>query len=78
MEINIKFEEGDFDDMHDILFGLTGHKFTHNELEGMWNKLPQYLKDDFIHWGGDDSVVRDNIYVYYDKLLKDKKIHTLY
>ena len=46
MKVNIEFEEGDFDAMHDTLFGLTGHSFSHKELEGMWHKLPQHLKKD--------------------------------
>lgn len=72
MKIKIIFEEGDFDGMHDVLIDLTGHSFSHEELEAMWHKLPEDIRDSFIHWGGNDTVVRDNIYEYYQKLMKER------
>ena len=76
MKVDIHFEEGDFASMHDILFDLTGHSFSHKELEGMWHKLPQHLKDEFIHWGGNDSVVRDNKSEHYQKLMEEKGLES--
>lgn len=31
MKINVTFEKGDFDSLHDIVFGLTGKSKTHTE-----------------------------------------------
>lgn len=76
MKVKVTFEEGDFHGMHDILFDLTGHSFTHDELEKLWHGLPDHIKDDFIHWGGSDTVVLDNIYEHYEKLMKDKNLQS--
>ncbi len=64
MKVNVTFEEGDLDSLHDIVYGLTGKPQTHKELELVWKKLPEHIKEDAIRWGIDDSVVRDNIYVH--------------
>ena len=76
MKINVEFEDGDFNGMHDVLFELTGHSYTHNELEELWRKLPEDIQEDFTHWGGSDTVVRDNMYEYYEKLMKQKGLET--
>ncbi len=67
MKQTIEFEKGDFNSLHDIIFDLIGEELTHDELKTIWDVLPEHLKEDAIHWGLNDSVVRDNIYVYLDE-----------
>jgi hypothetical protein len=64
MKIKVEFEKGDLNSLHDTIIDLSGKSLSHEELVIIWNKLPKHLKDDSIRWGVDDSVVRDNIYVY--------------
>lgn len=64
MKITVEFEDGDFDSLHDIVFELSEKSLSHKELEALWNTFPQSLKDDGLHWGLTDSVVRDNMYVH--------------
>lgn len=72
MKVTVVFEEGDFNGMHDVLFDLTGHHYTHSELEQLWHKLPERIKLEFIRWGGSDTEVRGEIYEHYEKLIKEK------
>jgi hypothetical protein len=72
MEVKVTFEEGDFNGMHDVLVSLTGHSYSHEELEQLWRKLPEDIQDEFIRWGGSDTVVRDNMYEYYEEIMKQK------
>ena len=39
---------------------------SNEDIQSIYNEIPQYIKDDIIHWGVDDSVVRDNIYTYFN------------
>lgn len=68
MKVRVELEESDYGRLHDILLEITNDKFTQEELVIVWNGLPQSLKDEAIHWGMSDTVVRDNIYEH----LKDK------
>jgi hypothetical protein len=70
MKVTVEFEDGDFDPIHDIIFDLTGKKLTHEELSNVWKDLPENLKEDSIHWGINDSVVRDNIYTHLENNYK--------
>jgi len=47
----------------------TDKNLNHEELMIIWNDLPEDIQDEAIHWGIDDSVVRDNIYVYLKNLV---------
>jgi len=76
MKITIEFEEGDLNPLHDILYDLTGHEFTHNELLGFWKIIPQNIKNEAIHWGLDDTPTRDNIYVFFKNKLNENGIES--
>lgn len=64
MKVIVEFEDGDLDSLHDIVYSLTGESKINEHLKLVWNKLPDNLKKEAIHWGMDDSVVRDNIYTH--------------
>ena len=59
-----ELEKSDLDSLLDTVFSATGKKITHEEAKKVWEELPEDIKDEAIHWGIDDSVVRDNIYVH--------------
>ena len=67
MKVNVEFEDGDLDPLSDIILSITGEKFSNDKLMIIYKELPDYIKEDVIHWGMDDSVVRDNIYVFLKK-----------
>lgn len=64
MKVRIEFEEGDLDTLHDVVFGLFDKDLSDEELLKIWNKLPEDIHGAAIHWGMDDSVVRDDIHEY--------------
>lgn len=74
MKINIEFESGDFNSMHDVFLDLTGHSFTDSELETLFNVLPQHIKGIAYSWGMSDSVFRDEVYVHFENEIKKKRL----
>ena len=63
------FSQGEWDHLHDVILDATYStsklSLTEKELEGLFDELPQNIKDDSYRWGLNDSVVRDNIYEWY-------------
>ena len=63
------FSQGEWDHLHDVILDVTYStsklSLTQKELEGLFDELPQNIKDDSYRWGLNDSVVRDNIYEWY-------------
>ena len=66
-----KFTQDEWDHLHDVILDATWEttktKMSQSELETLFEELPEHMKDDAYHWGLNDSVVRDNIYVWYIK-----------
>jgi hypothetical protein len=67
MKVTIELEKEDYNVLHDIVYGLTSETLTNDELKLIWDNLPEYLKLEAVHWGVDDTVVRDNIYEHLKK-----------
>lgn len=76
MKITVEFEDGDLDSLHDSVYDITGDSKTNESLKLIWNRLPEDLKREAIHWGLDDSVVRDNIYKYLEGEMTTSGIDT--
>lgn len=67
-----QFPKDEWDSFHDTIFDLTGKESIDKKaLVTFWESLPENLKKDSIRWGLNDSVVRDNIYEYLQKVLGD-------
>ncbi len=67
MKVTIELEQSDLDALHDVILEALDYsveELTDELIMEYWKGLPQYLKDDAARWGCDDSVVRDNIYVW--------------
>jgi hypothetical protein len=66
-----EFEKRDWDSFHDIILEATWETskldLNEDELKKLFEELPEYLKKDVYHWGMSDTVVGDNIYVWYRK-----------
>jgi hypothetical protein len=71
MNNTYEFTKNEWDHLHDVVLGATWKttktKLTQQELENLFQELPEHLKEDAQHWGLNDSVVRDEIYVWYQK-----------
>jgi hypothetical protein len=66
-----EFTQNEWDHLHDVVLDATWKttktKLTQQELENLFQELPEYIKDDAYRWGLNDTVVRDNIHVWYQK-----------
>ena len=69
MKKTVTLEQEDIDCLHDVIleaFDYSGD-LTNDVVLTYWNMLPEHIKDEAEHWGLDDTVVRDNIYVWLQK-----------
>jgi len=64
MKKHIELEQSDIDSLHDVILEALNlpDDIPNDVVIGIWYSLPEYLKDEAVHWGIYDSVVRDNIY----------------
>jgi hypothetical protein len=61
MKITVKLEREDFDAMFDVIFGVKGYEPTDEDIQNIWDKLPDYIQATAIQWGCDDTVFRDEL-----------------
>lgn len=65
------FTQNEWDHLHDVIFSATYNttklKLDQTGLEKLFNELPESIKEDAYHWGLSDSVIRDNIYEWYQQ-----------
>jgi hypothetical protein len=67
MKITVELEKGDFNAMHDVIFEVKGFKPTNEQIQEIWDSLPEHIKGVALEWGCDDTVFRDNMYVWLEK-----------
>lgn len=60
----IKFSDSEWDHMHDVVFDADNKNLSQKELVLLYSKLPEHIQKDAVRWGLNDSVVRDDIYVW--------------
>ena len=64
-----EFTQHEWDHLHDVVLDATWEtsktKLTQQELEKLFQELPEHIKEDAYRWGLNDTVVRDKIYVWY-------------
>jgi hypothetical protein len=70
MNIKITLEKEDFGPLHDVIFGSIGIKPTNDQIQEIWDNLPNHIKGTAVQWGTNDSVFRDNMYDYLIKNIK--------
>jgi hypothetical protein len=64
MKKTVVLEQEDIDDLRDTIFNAIGttENLTNEKVLEVWNKLPDDIKENAIHWGLNDTVVGDKIY----------------
>jgi hypothetical protein len=66
-----QFEKNEWNHLHDVVLSATWDtsklKLSQSELEDLFEELPEHIKEDAYHWGLNDTVVRDSIYVWIKK-----------
>lgn len=66
-----EFDQNDWNHLHDVVLDATWNttklKLSQPEMEELFEQLPDHIKDDAYHWGLNDTVVRDNIYVWVEE-----------
>ena len=69
---SIKFEIDEWNSLHDTILSASNYEenLSSDELQKIFESMPEDLQDDAIHWGFSDSVVSDNIYEWYMELEK--------
>ena len=67
----IIFSDGEWDRMHDVVLDAGNKSLSKEELIVLYSKLPEHIQADAVHWGLNDTVVRDNIY---DWVLDNKEL----
>lgn len=62
MIVTIKLEREDFDAIHGVIFEVKGFSPTDDEIQKIWDRLPEDIQGTAIQWGCNDTVFRDNMY----------------
>jgi hypothetical protein len=70
MKVYIQLEQEDMDHMHDVIFEVIDRKPTSEEIQRVWEELPDHIKGIATQWGTSDSVFRDNMYEWLSKNLE--------
>jgi hypothetical protein len=62
MKVTVELEKEDFDAMHDVIFDITEVKPTNEQIQKLWDEMPECIKGTAYNWGCSDTVFRDNMY----------------
>jgi hypothetical protein len=62
MKVVIELEREDFDAMHDVIFEVKDYQPTDEQIQRIWDSIPEYIQGTAIQWGCSDTVFRDNLY----------------
>jgi hypothetical protein len=72
-----QFEKNEWNHLHDVVLSATWDtsklKLSQSELEDLFKELPEHIKEDAYHWGLNDTVVRDSIYVWIKKNIQERE-----
>lgn len=59
-----KFNQNDWNHFHDVVDGATDQSKPQEELERIFLLLPELLQSETTNWGMNDTVWRENAYLY--------------
>ena len=68
MKVTIELEQEDFNAMHDVILEALNIKPTNEQIQKIWNGLPEDIQSIAIQWGTSDTVFRDNLYEWLEKM----------
>ena len=69
MIITVQLEQEDYNHMHDVIYEALDFEPTNEQIQAIWDELPEHIKGTAIEWGTSDTVFGDKVFTY----LKDKK-----
>lgn len=69
MIVTVTLEQEDFDAMHDVILEVFDESPSQEQIQLIWNDLPEHIQGLAIQWGANDTVFRDNLYEF----LKEKE-----
>lgn len=61
------FADDDWEGLHDVVAQLDNKPRTKEEIQAIFDKLPERVKDTAHQWGLSDTVFGDEAYVYLSK-----------
>lgn len=67
MIVTVTLEKEDFDHMHDAIYDVLGYEPTNEQIQAIWDKLPEEIQGTAIQWGCSDSVFRDDMYEWLEE-----------
>jgi hypothetical protein len=69
MKITVELEREDYNAMHDVILEALNleSEISDKTIKTIWDNLPEHIQGDAIQWGCDDTVFRDNMYVWLEK-----------
>jgi hypothetical protein len=67
MKITVELELEDFNEMHDVIYEVLGIKPTNDQIQNVWDKLPEDIQGNAIQWGTSDTVFRDDLYEWLEE-----------
>lgn len=68
MKVIVELEQEDFNAMHDVILDVLDIKPTNDQIQKIWNGLPEDIQGTAIQWGTSDSVFRDNLYEWLEAM----------
>lgn len=67
MKITIELEKEDFNALHDVILESKGYEPTNEQIQEIWNSLPEHIQGTALQWGCNDTVFRDNLYEWLEE-----------
>ena len=70
MIITVVLEQSDFDSMHDVVSEVMENDPSNEEIQKLWNVMPDHIKGMAFQWGCNDTVFRDKMYTWLEESKK--------
>lgn len=67
MIVTVTLEKEDFAHMHDVIYDVLGYKPTNEQIQTIWDKLPEEIQGTAIQWGCSDSLFRHDMYEWLEE-----------
>lgn len=64
MIITVQLEQEDYNHMYDVIYDATDIEPNNEQMQAIWDELPDHIKGTAIEWGTSDTVFRDKLYEY--------------
>lgn len=58
----VDIDNNDYAMLHDVVWDSVGKDMSHEELDVLIRKMPEYIISNAAEWGFSDTVVRDDVF----------------